>query len=187
MQIDTTKCNCKVNVLWDTGATKSLITFSAARKLKLRGHHVKIMIMKVGGESELLDSYLYKLPLRNKVGKLIYIMVYGVEKNTSVLQPLDTSIVFSLFPGLTSYNEVERPNAEVDVLIGTDYSAFQPQIMDMHGHLTIVANQFGKCLAGRHPLLRENTKKIVPLAIISPVVTHPCCKEFFIRESIGTQ
>ena len=57
----------QVNVLWDSGATLSLITFNKAKQLKLIGEEVKISVVKVGGEKQTLSSCVYDLPLRNKL------------------------------------------------------------------------------------------------------------------------
>ena len=57
MKIDAEKDSSKsVTVLWDTGATLSLITFKAAEKLNLIGKPRKISVIKVGGVKEDLSS-----------------------------------------------------------------------------------------------------------------------------------
>ena len=48
-----------INVLWDGGSTLSFITFELAKRLKLSGQKVKLEIVKVGGETNILDSRRY--------------------------------------------------------------------------------------------------------------------------------
>lgn len=58
-----------LNVLWDGGATISLITFSEARDMRLVGETVKISVIKVGAEKQEMSSYLYKLRILDKEEK----------------------------------------------------------------------------------------------------------------------
>ena len=44
-----------INVLWDGGSTLSFITFELAKRLKLSGQKVRLEIVKVGGETNILD------------------------------------------------------------------------------------------------------------------------------------
>ena len=56
-------------MLWDGGATISLITFSEARDMRLVGETVKISVIKVGEEKQEMSSYLYKLRILDKEEK----------------------------------------------------------------------------------------------------------------------
>ena len=58
-----------LNVLWDGGATISLITFFKARDMRLVGETVKISVIKVGEEKQEISSYLYKLRILDKEEK----------------------------------------------------------------------------------------------------------------------
>ena len=93
MMIGTNKHGIKANILWDGGATDSLITFEKAKKLKLVGQKVNMTIAKVGGDLEDIESFLYKLPLRNSLGAIVMFNVYGIKKISSPIQPLDVSKV----------------------------------------------------------------------------------------------
>ena len=110
--------------------------------------------------------------------------MYGIEEISSHLQPLDLTNVTQLFTNLAE-SEVCRPIGEIDVLIGLDYAAFQPQIKDAVDHLVVVENDFGKCLSGKHPLLRETTKTVVSYAQVNHFVSQPTLANFFEYESLG--
>ena len=56
-------------MLWDGGATISLITFSEARDLRLVGETVKISVSNVGAEKQEMSSCLYKLRILDKEEK----------------------------------------------------------------------------------------------------------------------
>ena len=51
------KGNGIVTVLWDGGATVSLITFDKANELGLEGEAVNLAVTKVGGKTEEINSY----------------------------------------------------------------------------------------------------------------------------------
>ena len=62
MQVTTgTEKPSKLTVLWDGGATISLITFTKARSMGLVGEPVQLSVVKVGGERNELSSYIYDL------------------------------------------------------------------------------------------------------------------------------
>ena len=66
--------------------------------------------------------------------------------------------ILKLFPG-TYHTEIMRPIGEVDILIGLDYAAFHPQMIQNNKHLVLYRNKFGKCLGGTYPTLMEGTQK----------------------------
>ena len=90
----------KVNVLWDSGATFSLITFKKADQLNLTGEEISISVIKVGGEKETIPSYVYDLPLRDKSGKVIIFRVYGIDKISPDVKYISVKGVLHLFNGM---------------------------------------------------------------------------------------
>ena len=73
--------------MWDTGASLCFITNAKARAENLKGIKTKLSIIKVGGESENVDTFKYKLPLIDKQGKTVVFDVYGIDKITSPIPP----------------------------------------------------------------------------------------------------
>ena len=124
--IDEANCDTKrqsaVNVLRDGAATVSLITFAKAKELGLKGKQVKLSIVKVGGHVEEMMSYQYELPLKDKNNVTIMFQVYGIVKVSTGLQPTDVSNAVNLFNGVSA-TELQRPEGEVDVLIGFDHAS----------------------------------------------------------------
>ena len=96
------------------------------------------------------------------------------------------SKVTKLFDNL-DVADVCRPEGEIDVLIGLDYAAFQPQIIQNSDHLVLVGNPFGTCLSGKHPLLTEHTEKVVSFARFNHFFSQPTIQEFFTSESLGIE
>ena len=155
MEIESSLCT-PLNVLWDAGATVSLITFEKAEQLKLKGKKCKLSIAGVGGKVQDVASYAYKLAMRNEEGNSEEFAVYGVKHISSGISQIDLKQVVSLFKNITEA-EVRRPQGSIDVLMGYDYAAFHPRVQESNGHLLLLCNQFGKCIGGRHPLVKEAT------------------------------
>ena len=113
------------NVLWDTGASLCFITNAKARAENLKGIKTKLSIIKVGGESENVDTFKYKLPLIDKQGKTVVFDVYGIDKITSPIPAVNIKGISKLFKDV-SEEELTRPTGEVDALIGYEYADFHP-------------------------------------------------------------
>lgn len=74
-----TSLRISLNILWDGGATISMITFSKARDMSLNGEPIKISVIKVGGQKQEMSSYLYELPVANKKEKMINLQVSKID------------------------------------------------------------------------------------------------------------
>ena len=146
------------NVLWDTGASLCFITNAKARAENLKGIKTQLSIIKVGGESETVDTFKYKLPLIDKQGKTIVFDVYGIDKITSPIPSVDLKGISRLFKDVHE-DELIRPTGEVDTLIGYEYADFHPLKEQSSGHLLLLRNQFGRCIGGTHPVLNGINKK----------------------------
>ena len=149
-----------VNVMWDCGATLSLITFKVAKKLGLKGKKVNLSIVKVGAKYENIDSYEYQLPLLDKSGQVNYFNVYGIDQISSEVESINLTDIVHLFPGCR-LEDIERPSGEIHVLIGFEYAGCHPMRCSSSGNLLLMKNQFGMCIGGAHPAVKENTKKLV--------------------------
>ena len=172
-----------VNVLWDGGSTVSLITFSKAKELGLKGKQVHLSIVKVGGNKEEISSYLYDLPLKNRDGEVVILQVYGIDKVSTHLKPIDLSDVIKLFKNVSEL-ELQRPEGEVDVLVGFEYAGYHPVREQSVNNLLVLRNQFGVCMGGSHKLLQEKTRKVVQTVIIHHL-RQVTVEDFFETESLG--
>lgn len=173
------------NILWDGGATLSLITFKKAKQLQLKGKDVKLAVTKVGGETEEIMSSKYELALKDKEGKYVYVMLYGINKISTELESIDLSGVTQLFKGI-SMKELQRPHGEIDILIGFEYAGFHPLRKQSNGHLLLLENRFGKCLGGSHSVLCERTQKVVKHVVIHHAKNIEI-ENFFDIEGLGIE
>ena len=175
-----------VNTLWDCGATMSFITFKKAKMGKLKGVPVQLSVVKVGGDTEAISSYKYKLPLIDKSDETVYLEVYGIERITADVQAVNLDGVIHLFKH-TRRGEVQRPTGQVDVLIGYEYAGYHPVKEQAVAHLLLLTNRFGKCLGGSHPDLNETTKRMVKNAVLIHHVAGIKVEDFYKIEAMGVE
>ena len=154
-----------LNILWNDGATISLITFKKAREMGLVGDPIKMAAIKVGGEKQELSSYIYDLLIMDKDGKIVHFQVYGTDQVSTGVCKKNLARVKDQFKNLSPY-AIKRPTGETDVLIGFEYTRFYPVQEQSCDHLLVLENRFGKCIDGSHSLLKENTQKIIQHAIL---------------------
>ena len=69
-----------VNIMWDAGSTILLINFETAEKLKLSGKRIKLEITTVGGNTETIGSYSYRIFLHDQENRITPIEVFGFER-----------------------------------------------------------------------------------------------------------
>ena len=175
--------NQSVTVLWDGGATVSLITFKKAKALELHGTPIQITVIKVGGKRERIKSFEYNLPLLDKDGQEVLLQVYGINQISTSIERVIVDSVVKLFPNI-SCEDVARPVGEIDVLVGLEYAGFHPVREDNVGHLLLLANQFGKCLGGSHSMLHEGTRKLIQHVTIHHIRSIDI-QDFYDIESLG--
>ena len=66
MSINSRIQGININVMWDTAASLSLITFYKVKQLQLKGKKMNITITKTGGSVEKIESLVYDVPLKDK-------------------------------------------------------------------------------------------------------------------------
>ncbi|KAL9955853.1 hypothetical protein ACROYT_G037242 [Oculina patagonica] len=174
------------NVLWDTGASLCFITNAKARAENLKGIKTQLSIIKVGGESENVDTFKYKLPLIDKQGKTVVFDVYGIDKITSPIPAVNIKGISKLFKDV-SEEELTRPTGEVDALIGYEYADFHPSKEQSSGHLLLLRNQFGRCVGGTHPVLKGINEKSFIGTIHAHHVKMARIEDFYNMENLGIQ
>ena len=172
-----------LNVLWDSGATVSLITFQKAEALGLKGMPLTMTIGKVGGETQKVKSAAFIVPMLNQSNEVVDVRAYGIEAISSELCTIDIQPALYLFKCVKS-SDVHRPSGQVDLLIGMGYAGFHPVTEKSIGHLLLMKNQFGQCLGGTHPLLEERTKKLIQTVTVHHVQSTRI-DDFFQTENLG--
>ena len=187
MKVEPESKRCKyLSCLWDSAADISLITNSKANQMRLKGKPAKLSVTVAGGQKSTIDSLEYSLTLRDTDRKLHTIKVYGIEKITNEIGKLELKDVVKQFEGITP-DDIDRPEGELNLLIGYDYAGWHPVVEKSNGHLVLLGNIFGKCIGGRCPYQVENTKGSVVGASVNLIKKDGISSEFLTIESLGVQ
>lgn len=134
---------------------------------------------------EQISSFAYDVPLKDLCGRVKVVKAYGIDEISSKIQQIDVSMIAPLFKEVSS-EQIDRPSGNVDLLIGFNYAGLHPTREQAVGNLILLANVFGKCLAGTHPSLREKTINHVQNAIICHATTsHSSVESFLEGENLG--
>ena len=174
-----------INVLWDDASTLSFITFELAKILKLSGQKVKLEIVKVGGETNILDLRNYQLCLTDKHGDTVTIEVLGIDNISTDIVEVKLDGIFKLFDGLEAI-DLNRPrHGRIDCLIGHQYAAFHPTEKCAVDHLLLLENRFVYVIGGSHPILVDNTKKVLQHAKVYHATGR--VEDFYAMENLGIE
>ena len=111
----------KASIFLDSGAQVSLIRKACAEQLGLEGKPVKIVITKVGGVEEELDTKLFKVPVYKDVGRQVIqtIQAVGVSQISEDTPGVDNNHIARVF-GIP-ISELHRDAGLVDLLIRINY------------------------------------------------------------------
>ena len=169
--------------IWDPGSTLSFITFALAEELCLHGEPVDLEICTVGGIESKIKSQKYNLILFDRDGGEVQIEVLGIEQVSTSIENVNLQGVLNLFKKSGDV-EVNRPDSgPVDLLIGFSYAGYHPVKIDNNGHLLLMENRFGHIIAGSHPDISEETKKLVKHAVVLRI--EMTLENFHSIESLG--
>ena len=153
------KVNIGTTLLFDAGATTSLIKAELARHLGLKGKLKWVSILRAGDkEPEVSLRYHYIATLTTNTGAKYSVQFLEVE-HISDLGPLPiTGQLHELFPHLP-HGALQRPMHDVGILIGQNAAALLPiggDGKDLVGNLRLLRIPFGGgyTVGGWHPELR---------------------------------
>ena len=170
-----------INVMWDSGATVSMITFTKAKEMGLTGTKTNITIVKIGCERETVQSKAYDVPVHDIQGNIEFFNAYGIDKISTPIESTDTGCFANLFN--IKAEDVKRPVGEIEMLIGFDYAGFHPEKEQACGHLLLLKNKFGHCLGGSHRWLEERTHLLIQEAHIAHALVK--IDDFYNSEVLG--
>ena len=199
LPIGTVLCkNYSICTLYDSGADLSLITHRLAQHLGLNGRDIELSITKVGNTVELCQSKCYKLTLVDLYGQEWHIDACGIDEITSDLKEIDMNDISHILK--VNVNDITRPKNRVELLVGTDYCAIMPKVIQTVGNLQLLQNTFGLCVRGK-----TNSEFDVQKCSLNVRISHIVChstdnilvkpgssfskqvEDFFTAENLGTE
>lgn len=118
-----------------------------AKKLGLKGIPIQLSLTKVGDHTEELDSLVYEISLRDRVGKENFIEVCGISEITVAHHQVELSEIAKKFE--VQEKDIQRPQGRIELLIGSDYCTLMPQVIKTIDNVQLMSNEFGFCIRGR--------------------------------------
>ena len=144
-------------VFFDGGSTIALIRNLFAKKLGLRGKKVKKMVQVVGQSWSVWETVQYAVTLVDQFGKKHLVKAYSIESITSPMEKILVDGIMHKFPDTRAVH-VERPEGQVDMLVGLDRSSLHPRAVHSVLDLTLYESIFGTgwLFGGSDPALKTS-------------------------------
>ncbi|MPC55931.1 hypothetical protein E2C01_049879 [Portunus trituberculatus] len=157
-KVTVTGGNCQVKV-------EALKPPSMAKKLHAKSRDVMMSMVKVGNVMERCTSKEYTINVHDNSGVEYELKAVGMDDISAQVSVIDLSQLANIFPD-TDMELMTRPSGRIDMLIGIDYCELFPQVIRTEGKLQLLANNFGYCLRGSHPLLQGETNNVGQLTAV---------------------
>ncbi len=111
------------SVFYDSGAQLSMVRESFAEELELQARPTKIVITKVGGSEEELDTNMYKVPVYTHEGKRVQVIqAIGISHISDDVTNVNLRRISDTF-GIP-IDQLKRKSGPVDLLVGINYPHF---------------------------------------------------------------
>ena len=171
----------EANVFYDSGAQVSMIRSEYAEQLGLDSKPIKIVITKVGGVEEDLDTKLYKVPVYADDGKMIQtIQALGIPQISEEPAGVDINHISRVFD--IPSDKLHRKAGPVDLLIGINYPRFHVGETKVKDGLVARRSPFGWVVFGSNSndALPE-VKQVLYVRLAKPIDLT----DFWKTESMG--
>ena len=148
------------------------------------------VVTLAGKESNYLRVIRYNCSIRDKHGKLWNLKAYGLENITGAMSSINAAVIKRIFPRISDemIQTVKRETVVVDFLIGSQHPSWHPKMKEQAecgGDMWLYECRYGACLGGRHPFVKEETKKsdsifhVNHVYHVSSVVQNHCSSHAF--------
>ena len=169
-----------VTIFCDGGSNTTYITHQATDRIKAKKlNRFALDVTTMGNVEKTYNTRQYQFTLRTDTGKKVIITALGMDRITGPVSKLDTIVLADLFPGY-DVDSLQGRTDKVDVLLGCDYFGLFPKSEEAKSgeNLSIMKGDFGVCLQGTHPILKEeiehdsNLAKTIHISVIKHEVYH---------------
>ena len=151
--------NKRVNVLSDSGAHISLMRFSLAEEMNLKGKDVTVIIGKVGGEEEQLKTKLHirvRFQERNSLHTVMAVRIPCISEDISEIKLRDVAKWLGL-----SKAKLHRGSGPVDILAVIDHPVLHTGEIKEVQNLVARNSPLGWVIFGTSPGLESQVKFIM--------------------------
>ena len=147
----------------DPGSDTNFVRQGFAQQLGLRGEPCQFRLKVVDREARPIKTVKYQLEVEDKFGRRHLIEAMGLETITTLPGDPDLSPIQKLVEGLPP-DVIDRPQGEVDVLLGLRNSALHGSTVQQWDNLRLLESPLG-CgwsLRGTHPDLQHASPRMLP-------------------------
>jgi hypothetical protein len=160
----------KVNVLYDWGATVSMVTHQAAAKASLVPMPRKEKEVSGLNGTKSISGCTYEVPMMDHLGQVKLIHAAGVDKIAWMEEAVLPPKLDMMFPELAGRTTILRQKeGEMDILMGLDNSRWLPRQASREdespGSFRLMKSQFGK----RYMIMGSDEEVREPEPIESPI------------------
>ena len=163
LQVQKVKMDCPQgggNTFFDSGSDVNLVKQAFARASGWEPLKVTLQLQTTGREPDIMETLAYWVRLIDRCGDVEKVFAYEMESITAALGKIDVSAAKKLFSQIRDLSEVERPEGEIDLLIGIQHAGLFPWCADhdrdVRGNLRLLTSRFGtgRVLDGQHTLIK---------------------------------
>ena len=154
---------CPGMVMVDPGSDTNFIKHDFARRLGLIGEPCNFRLKVVDREARPIETSRYQMMVHDVEGNRHVVTALGLETITILPQDPDLSPLLPLVQGLPE-EVLQRPQGDVDVLLGLRDSALHGTTSQQWGNLRLLKSPLG-CgwsLRGTHPDLKHASHQLPP-------------------------
>ena len=167
------------NCLLDSGSQVTLIRRELAERLHLVGDPIQIVITKIGGETETVNSARYRLKLESLDNhRVVAIQAIGLDVINDNIATVEVRELARIF-GLDTLN---RGDGSIDLLIGVDHAKLHlgDGKTRQKGHLVARQTQLGWVVFGGKP--GQSGTKVMNVQVVGNPID---LQDFWTTESMG--
>ncbi len=163
MNVRTSRKGVYTSVFWDLGCSSDFVREAYAKKMGFVGKSEHLCVTTLGGVVTDYHVTTYTCYLTDVNGEEHEFQAYGMESITGALTRIGSAVIKKLFPNLPDdfVLKLLRRTA-VDFLLGMKHPSWHPERMERSaegGDIWLYRGIFGTCVGGRHPDIKEETKR----------------------------
>ena len=159
----------EANVFYDSGVQISMIRSEFAESLNLESQPIRIVITKVGGVEEDMNTSLYKVQVCKEDGSIVQtIEADGIQRTSEDTPAVDINYLSAIL-GISKY-KLKRKAGPIDLLIGINYSRFHTGETKVKINLVARNSLIGWVVFGsKAECVRLDIKQILHVRVAAPV------------------
>ena len=184
------KADEEIGVMEDPGSTDSFVLTARARGWKLKGEPLVLQLEGIN-ETKRVETELFKVPIRDKFGKLHYVECYGLDEISSCELPDQNDYAKLCEKFKVSPDDVRRPpNIDLLLSVKDNFLMSDTVVGDMDG-IKLYSGPLGMCFMGdmgsdsRHQSYPVRATRVMKARTVPNPLSNRDILQYFKEENIG--